>query len=151
MNDWRTNFWQIAQLKRDHHFCYQIKFSFMIFNAFKYVQYLKNWQVLICLYENCRYCLKSNEIKRHFRRNHDIIYDLHIQQQIVWYEATLILRQFSNILISTNMSSFISKLKVWKNEWQCKECFKVNYVISGAKQHYKSIHDWKSKQDKNSS
>jgi len=123
----------------------------MAFNASRYVQYLEDWQVLTCLHENCRYCLKSNGIERHFRRNHGIIYDLHTRQQIVRYAVTLILCRPSDIVIPRNMPSPIPGLKVWGDGWQCKECFKVGYAIGGARQLCDSIHDWKSGQGKNPS
>ena len=120
----------------------------MAFDEFKYVQYLEDWQVLICLHEDCRYCLKPNGVSRHFLRHHSSIYDLHSRQQILRHAATLRLCQPSDIVISTNMPPLIEGLKLWKNEWQCKECFKVSYAVGGAKQHCESIHGWKSGQGK---
>jgi len=120
----------------------------MAFDEFKYVQYLEDWQVLICLHEDCRYCLKPNGVSRHFLRHHSSIYDLHSRQQILRHAATLRLCQPSDIVISMNMPPLIEGLKLWKNEWQCKECFKVSYAVGGAKQHCESIHGWKSGQGK---
>src|SRR5271169_2791283 len=119
----------------------------MAFDASKYVQYLEDWQVLICLHENCRYCLRSNGVKRHFQRHHDDIYDLYTRQEIQRYAATLILCQPSDIVVPTNMPPPIRELRVW-NGWQCKECFKVGPVSSGGRQHCESVHGWKSWQGK---
>ena len=71
----------------------------MTFNASKYVQYLEDWQVLIYLHENCKYCVRSNGVKRHFQRQHDDIYDLYTRQEIQRYAATLILCQPSDIVV----------------------------------------------------
>ena len=112
----------------------------MAFDASKYVQYLEDWQVLICLHEKCKYCLTPNGMELHFQRYHNDIYDLHTRQQIVRHAATLRLCQPSDIVIPTNMPPSIKGLRLWKNGWQCKERFKVGYAVGGAKQHCESIH-----------
>src|SRR5262245_43187319 len=124
------------------------KFSHMTFNASKYVEYLEDWQVLICLHEDCGYCLKPNGVGRHFSRHHRGIYELHTRQQIGRHAATLRLCQPSDIVVPRNTPPLISGLKVWKDGWQCKECFKVGYMVGGARQHSERIHGWKSGQGK---
>jgi len=118
----------------------------MAFDASEYIQYLEDWQVLICLHEKCRYCLKSNGVELHFQRYHGSIYDLHIRQEIKQYAATLTLCQPLDIVVPTNVPPSIPGLKVWKNGWQCKVCFKVGYAMDGGRQHCKNIHGWKSGQ-----
>lgn len=87
----------------------------MTFDMSKYIQYLENRQVLICLHEDCRYCLKSNGIERHFRRYHADIYDLRSRQQIVQYAATLNLCQPSDVITPRNTPSPILGLQ--NPEW----------------------------------
>ena len=122
----------------------------MAFNASEYMQYLEDWQVLICLHEDCRYCLKSNGIDRHFQRTHDDIYDLRTRQQIVRYAATLTLCQPSDIIVPRNTPSSIPGLKI-HNGWQCKQCFKVGSIADRGKKHCENEHDWKSGQGENRS
>ena len=57
----------------------------MALDASKYVQYLEDWRVSICLHKRCRYCLMPNGVKRHFRIPHHDIYDLYTRQQIERY------------------------------------------------------------------
>ena len=121
----------------------------MAFDTSQYVLYLEDWQVLICLDENCRYCLISNGIQRHFQRYHANIYDLSFRKQIGRYANTLTLCRPCDIMIPTNTPLSIPGLKIW-NGWQCTECFKVDPMMDDRKQHCENNHDWKSSQGKNS-
>jgi hypothetical protein len=122
----------------------------MAFDMSKYVQYLEDWQVLICLHEDCKYCLKSNGVERHFRRTHGDIYDLHTRQEIRQYAATSTLCQPLDIVVPRNTPPPIPGLKVW-NGWQCKQCFKVGPVADRGKDHCENEHGWKSGQGENRS
>ena len=125
-------------------------FFIMTFDASKYVLYLEDWQVLICLHEDCRYCLKSNGVQRHFQRHHASIYDLSLRKQIERYAEALTLCQPCDIVVPTNTPPSIPGLKVW-NGWQCTECFKVGPVMNDRKQHCENSHSWKSLQGEDSS
>ena len=114
----------------------------MAFDASKYVLYLENWQVLICLHENCRYCLIPNGTKRHFQRRHSTIYELSLRKQIEGYAETLTLCQPSDIVVPMNTPPPIPGLKIW-NGWQCTVCFKVGPAMDGGNQHCTDKHGWK--------
>lgn len=119
----------------------------MAFDPSKYVLYLENWQAVVCLHEDCKYCMMPNGIELHLRRHHKTVYSLELRRQIQSYTKRLILVHPSAINIPMNMPLPIEGLKVW-NGWQCKKCFKVGPGKTGGKEHCRGQHGWTSLQGK---
>ena len=84
------------------------------FEAFKYVLYLEEWKVFICLHEKCRHCLSPESIARHMQKYHQVIYDRSLHRQIVKYAKTLNLCLLSEIEVPTNTPPPIPGLKIHK-------------------------------------
>lgn len=119
----------------------------MAFDLNKYVLYLDEWKVLICLHEKCQYALTSEGIWNHYMRHHKASYDLCLRRQIMSYVNELQLTSPSEIIAPTNIPAPISGLRVWKG-WRCNVCSKVGAVINGAsmKVHCRDAHGWTSSQ-----
>jgi len=120
----------------------------MNFNTSKYVQYLEDQQVVICLHEECKHCLTPNGVELHFQWYHSGIYDLHTRQQIVRFAATLALCQPSDVIVPMNTPPPIPGLKIWDG-WQCKECFKAGPIADRGEEHCEKEHGWKPGQGEN--
>ena len=113
----------------------------MEFNASKYVLYLEEWHVLVCLHENCKYGLTPTGIKLHFQRHHKDTYSLHIRQALERYAETLQLIEPSKINIPTGLLAPIQGLKVVPG-LQCNECKEASTSEVRIKKHCRDKHRW---------
>lgn len=122
----------------------------MAFDPSKYVLYLEQWRVLICLHENCKFGLTPDGIGLHLRRHHKDIYDLSLRRNIQLYAKTLLLLAPFEVISPTNVPYPIQGLKIWSG-WRCRVCFVVGPESGGAEPHCRAKHGWRNWQSINCS